>query len=317
MSEDTHTLDNRQPDQSALDGSVGPVSLRRDFDVQHRDWSDSLAAARDAGGARLIVTSPPYPDARTVAQYGGAEFDTSLEGGYGRLGEACFAALMPGGVCALNIDGPIRVWRPELGESERSLIAFKVAIDWAERIGFRYVERCVYGRDGFPISEGPRWRSGGELVHVFSRPGAPPHFDRYGMTLPAKYKGASQRAPGQGSREAGQKRVQKTTGRPVAERRSLMTVERHSVGAMQGRSDHAAAFCESLADAFVLCYSEPGSLVCDPFVGSGTVAISCHRHGRRFVGGDLGHRERDGRRWADVVNDGLAQGRLFPMEAST
>ena len=94
------------------------------FDVQHRDWSESLAAAQAAGGARLIVTSPPYPDARTVEQYGGAEFDCSLAG-YGRLGEACFDALVPGGVVALNIDGPIRVWRPELGESERSLIAFE------------------------------------------------------------------------------------------------------------------------------------------------------------------------------------------------
>ena len=50
------------------------------FDVQHRDAFDSLAAARDAGGARLIVTSPPYPDARTVEQYGGASFDTTLAG---------------------------------------------------------------------------------------------------------------------------------------------------------------------------------------------------------------------------------------------
>lgn len=215
-------------------------------DVQHRDCFDSLAAMKDAGGVRLIVTSPPYPDARTPEQYGCAGFDTSVEG-YGRLGEAVFEALVPGGVVALNIDGPVRVWRPELGESERSLIAFEVALDWAKRIGFRYVERCAYLRDGFPISGdgcNPRWRNGWEPVHVFARPGAQPFFDRWGFTRPAKY---------------------------------------------------------------VLCYSAPGDLVGDPFVGSGTVAYSCHRHGRRFIGGDLGHRERDGRRWADIVNDGLRQ----------
>lgn len=49
----------------------------------------------------------------------------------------------------------------------------------------------------------------------------------------------------------------------------------------------------------------------DPFVGCGTVALSCHRHGRRFIGGDLGRRERDGRNWADVVNEQLAQTNLF------
>jgi hypothetical protein len=71
--------------------------------------------------------------------------------------------------------------------------------------------------------------------------------------------------------------------------------------------EHAAPFPAEFADAFVCCYSRPGEIVCDPFSGSGTVPFSCHRYGRRFIGGDLGHRERDGRRWADIVNDGLRQ----------
>ena len=96
------------------------------FDVQHRDCFDSLAAMRDAGGVDLILTSPPYPDARSDAQYGGASFDTSVDG-YHRLGLAVFDALKPGGVCVLNIDGPCRDWRGK--GSERSLISWRVAID--------------------------------------------------------------------------------------------------------------------------------------------------------------------------------------------
>jgi hypothetical protein len=279
-----------------------------DFDVQHRDWSDSLAAARAAGGARLIVTSPPYPDARTVEQYGGAEFDTSLEG-YGRLGEACFEALVPGGVCALNIDGPIRVWRPELGESERSLIAFEVALDWAKRIGFRYVEHGAKLCEGRPGLFGPRWRSGWEPVHILARPGHLPYFDPGGLQLPAVQGGRRQTGRARKADGFGQHNdyIQ-------ADTRSLTTALECAANPNTTTDpDHAAPFSRHLADAFVLCYSEPGSLVCDPFVGSGTVAFSCHRHGRRFVGGDLGHRERDGRRWADIVTDGLRQGRLFPM----
>ncbi|HUV48034.1 MAG TPA: DNA methyltransferase, partial [Actinomycetes bacterium] len=84
--------------------------------------------------------------------------------------------------------------------------------------------------------------------------------------------------------------------------------------------DHEAAFSRDLADAYVLCYSPPSGLVGDPFVGSGTVAFACHRHGRSFIGGDLGVRKETtvhgrkvpcGRRWADIVNDGLRQTRLF------
>jgi site-specific DNA-methyltransferase (adenine-specific) len=296
----------------------------RDFDVQHRDAFESLAAMRDAGGVDLILTSPPYPDARTDEAYG-ASFDTSLEG-YARLGNACFAALKPGGVCALNIDGPVRKWRgvcpnpladgAEIG-SERSLVAFEVALDWAKRVGFRFVEHCAYVRDGFPISEGPRWRSGGEPLHVFARPGADPHFDRYGSTRKAKYAGAKQRPPGHGSRDVNGKRKQATPGRPVADRRSVMTFERH---AGHTDSEHVAPFASTLADDYVLCYSPPGGLVGDPFVGSGTVAFACHRHGRRFIGGDIGIRQTHrgkpcGRRWSDIVSDGLSQQRLFGGES--
>jgi site-specific DNA-methyltransferase (adenine-specific) len=41
----------------------------------------------------------------------------------------------------------------------------------------------------------------------------------------------------------------------------------------------------------MLCGSvEPGFLVCDPFMGSGSSAIAALRHGCRFVGGDLSER---------------------------
>lgn len=276
-----------------------------EHDVQHRDAFESLAAMRDRGGARLIVTSPPYPDARTPEQYGGADFDTSVEG-FGRLGEAVFEALVPGGVCALNIDGPIRVWRLEIGESERSLIAFEVALDWAKRIGFRYVEHAAKVCYGRPGSFGPRWRHGWEPVHVFARPGDDVQFDASGCTLPAKRHG--EKFGNRGRKRGGMGHYNEFV---QGERRQLATaIEAHAMPTTIDQ-EHPAPFSRDLADAFVLCYSQPGDLVGDPFVGSGTVAESCHRHGRRFVGGDLGHREKDGRSWAEITRDKLRQQQLF------
>ena len=277
------------------------------FDVQHRDALDSLAAARDAGGADLVLTSPPYPDARSDEQYG-ASFDTSVAG-YHALGLAVFDALRPGGVCVLNIDGPCRVWRPEIGESERSMIAWEVALDWAKGLGFRYIDHEAYARDGFPTSAGPRWRSGWEPVHVFSRPGGETHFDPWAFTRKAKYGGTTCRATG--SRDCGGTRAVAMPPVEQKDRRRLMSCERWTTNQATTDREHAAPFSSEWADAQVLVRSPPDGLVCDPFVGSGTVALACHRHGRRFVGGDLGTRERDGRRWVDVVNDQLAQGSLF------
>jgi DNA modification methylase len=297
--------------------AIGWRPSMSDFDVKHRDCFDSLAVMRDAGGCDLILTSPPYPEARTSAAYGGVEFDASVEG-FGRLGEAIFGALKPGGVCALNIDGPIRIWRPELGETERSLIAFRVAIDWSDRVGFRYLEHGAYVRWMAPIggNDNPRWRSAWEPIHIMSKPGGKTWFDRYGSTREAMHAGLEYSAGGNlrgGRMPDGEKGSVNSRGFVQPDRRALTTAEHHE-SRLTDR-DHVAAFTPSLADDYILCYSPPGGLVGDPFVGSGTVAFSCHRHGRRFIGGDLGHRERDGRRWADVVNDGLRQERLFPMEA--
>lgn len=48
-----------------------------------------------------------------------------------------------------------------------------------------------------------------------------------------------------------------------------------------------APFSEKLASFFVRSYAPPGSIVCDPFCGSGTTGAVAVRLGRRFLGCDL------------------------------
>jgi len=50
------------------------------------------------------------------------------------------------------------------------------------------------------------------------------------------------------------------------------------------RTNHPAQFPLDLVNRIVLGFSNPGELVLDPFVGSGTVAVSCLEHGRRVLG---------------------------------
>lgn len=38
---------------------------------------------------------------------------------------------------------------------------------------------------------------------------------------------------------------------------------------------------------WLLSFSDPGDLICDPCAGSGSTAAVCRRHDRRFVGGDI------------------------------
>src|SRR5579875_2809961 len=50
------------------------------------------------------------------------------------------------------------------------------------------------------------------------------------------------------------------------------------------RTPHPAQFPLDLVNRIVLGFSNPGEVVLDPFVGSGTVAVSCLGQGRRVIG---------------------------------
>lgn len=279
-------------------------------DIEHRSFETSLARAAELGGADLIFTSPPYPTARPE-QYGGDASHDFVWADYQRLGDAVLMALRPGGFCGIVIDGPVRHWRCKEIGSERSLVAFKLAIDWAERVGLRYVEHCAYVRDGAPGLFGDRWRSGWEPTHVFQRPGES-QANPAAMQIPAEQAGKMQAPGAHVGRFHGRKGYQQRETKSITTAIGIGFVNATTVD-----HEHHAPFADWLADAFVLCYCPPGGLVCDPFVGSGTTAVSAARHGRRFVGGDLGARERDGRRWADIAREHAmeivdpAQQRLF------
>lgn len=263
-------------------------------DIEHRSFESSLVRSAELGGADLIFTSPPYPTARP-GQYGGDASHDFEWSDYQRLGDSAFAALRPGGFCCIVIDGPVRHWRSKEIGSERSLIAFKLAIDWAERVGLRYVEHCAYVRDAAPGLFGDRWRSGWEPVHVFQRPGES-KADLGAYQIPARMAGMVHAE----SADIGRFRGRRSYVQP--ELKNLTTALQHGyVNRGSVDQDHHAPFADWFADAFVLCYCPPGGLVCDPFVGSGTTAVSAVKHRRRFVGGDLGARERDGRQWADIA----------------
>ena len=50
------------------------------------------------------------------------------------------------------------------------------------------------------------------------------------------------------------------------------------------RTEHPAQFPLDLIHRIILGFSNPNDLVLDPFMGSGTVAVSCLEHGRKFIG---------------------------------
>jgi adenine-specific DNA-methyltransferase len=277
------------------------------IEIAQRDYRVTLARVADMGGADLVAFSPPYCDART---YGAAVSWTDAD--YRELGDHVFAALRPGGHALVNIDAPVREWRPGHG-TERGLHPWRMLLDWAERVGFDVPDRLAFGRLGVPGAYRGRFRNDWEPLLWFRRPGGDPWLDKVAISTPAR-SGEYARTSGSNRRADGSLYRRRVSGF-AAENGLLMpgTMWNYDmVGNGQTGcpsledADHPARWPYRLAIDIVRCFCPPGGLVCDPFVGAGTTALACVHAGRRFVGGDLLGNS-DGRPWADVANDIIAE----------
>lgn len=284
----------------------------RGWALYHADYRDTLAAVAEAGGADLIAFSPPYCDARSYGMnvsWGMAD--------YAALGDAVWSALKPGGHALVNVSAPVRDWVGDGRGTERGLHAFRLVIDWHDRIGFRTPDHLAFGRLGAPGRWPMGFRSGWEPLWWFQRPGGNGYFDPQSIMLRSNWAGRAQK-PKRGRSGKREEWCAEPHNKVTEDFRlpsSLWDVGTFDPQTEPTDGAHPARWPYRLASDIVRCFAAPGALVCDPFVGSGTTAAAALAHGRRFVGGDLGLRQSDGVPWV-TVTDGLlrvrtAQGRLF------
>ena len=248
----------------------------------HGPYEQTLEAVEAMGGADLVAFSPPYCDART---YG---MDVSWDDAdYARLGDFVFRALKPGGHALVNVDAPVREWRPGFG-TERGFHPWRMMLDWAERVGFRVPDRLAFGRDGAPGAYAGRFRNDWEPLLWFQRPGGDGWFEK--RSIARKSKG--QRS-GQSRRSDGQAGTGSVTTPDIALPTTCWAYGTTTCGGAPDieAQGHPARWPYKLASDIVRCFCSPGGLVVDPFVGAGTTAAAALDHGRRFVGGDLGSRQ--------------------------
>jgi hypothetical protein len=294
-----------------------PEGWRSSITLLHADYRETLQAAADAGGVDLLLTSPPYCDARTY----GADVSWDMED-YARLGDYVARALKPGGWALVNVDAPVRNWRPGFG-SERGLHPWRMLLDWSDRVGLRVPDRLAFGRQGIPGEYGGRFRNDWEPLLWFQRPGAEGYFDRTALAEDGTRSHGivvRHRKP-DGVRVSIMKGWAAENGK--AHRGTLWNYGNvgsgHTGAPYLEAEDHPARWPYRLAADIIQCFAPPDGLVCDPFLGAGTSAVAAFEFGRRFIGGDLYARATDGRAWVDVAADVLdarsAQLRLFPRIA--
>ncbi len=242
-------------------------------DLRLGTWQETLnegpSRLADAS-VRLILTSPPYDNART---YEG----TNEPVDFAALARFCLRALVPGGTLAMVLDGPCE-------NGKQSITPYRVICEWAALSGWFFHQFLAYGRSGVPGNTKGWFRRDHEPLLVFVKEG--------GEQVCAKDRIATR------TMHVKSARTKRTAGGAVVRSHNGEDSGAHHRGSVwwygaggnghdpSASTGHPATFAEAFARDAVDVWSNPGELVCDPFAGSATVGRACEDLGRRFVGAE-------------------------------
>lgn len=206
----------------------------------------------------LTVTSPPYDNLRT---YKGYTFD--FEG----IARELYRVTKPGGVVVWVV-GDATVNGSETGTSFRQALYFK-------ECGFNLHDTMIWWKsNAMPQVDTSRFTQSFEYMFIFSK-GKPK------TANPKKEKtinGGAFLKRGDGNSQ----NINKAGGNVVRSERVAFNVLDLPVG--EPNNGHPAVFPEALARDHILSWSNPGDLVMDCFMGSGTTGKMAIKYNRRFVG---------------------------------
>jgi len=252
--------------------------------------------AQPAGSLDLCFGSPPYENARTY----GISFDLKGQAWVDWMVEVFIAAQAAcKGLVAFVVEGKTKKFR---WSATPALLMADL-----HRAGLKLRKPPVFHRVGIAGSGGPDWlRNDFEFI-VCTSLGKLPWSDNTAMGKPPKF------APGgeishrttNGTRVNERKRfkdravargyangdVSRSVGYAPPKIANPGNVLKYRVGGgLMGNKlchENEAPFPEELAEFFIRSFCPPGGLVCDCFVGSGTVPAMAQKWGRNFTGCDL------------------------------
>jgi site-specific DNA-methyltransferase (adenine-specific) len=216
----------------------------------------------------LTVTSPPYDNLR---DYKGFTLD------WHEIIKQLYRVTQPGGVVVWVVaDATIN--GSETGTSFRQAL-------WAMECGFRLHDTMIYETDKPPMNDN-RYQACFEYMFVFSK-GKPETFN---PIMVKGLHGGKKRPINQRYRQQSgelQKAWRRGTYNEKTIKRAIWYFYNTGMINTEKIKGHPATFPEALARDHILSWSNPGDLVLDPFMGSGTTAKMAMQNGRHYLGFDI------------------------------
>ena len=264
----------------------------------------------------LVFTSPPYEDARTYDidfKFKGQQWVDWVMPRFIESLRVCK------GLVAFVVEGKTKQYRwsatPALlmadlhraGVHLRKPPAFqRVGIpgsggpDWL-RNDYEFIICATSGgklswSDNTAMGHPPKWAPGGEMSNRLSDGSRVNQWGGNPKSANNRNKNGGRQKPGRPSHQTISKRRlergnEKGSSKVLPVKANPGNVIKLHVGggAMGSPLTHEneAPFPEALAEFFVKSFCQPGGIVLDPFIGSGTTAAVAVKHGRKFLGVDI------------------------------
>ena len=247
-------------------------------------FGDCLDVLREfpADSIDLIVTSPPYADARKHT-YGGVSPDQYVDW-FCERGKEMLRVLKPTGSFVLNI-------KEKAVEGERHTYVLDLILTLKRDVGFRWVEEYIWHKTtAAPGKWKYRFRDTWERLIHFSKT-RDLKMNQDAVKVPVgewtKKRLANMSANDMARQESATK---SKIGRRISAWEGKDSVYPTNVlhrSPVAHNTGHSAAFPEWLPEFFIALFTDKGDLVLDPFLGSGTTARVAQRMGRIAIGVEL------------------------------
>ena len=245
------------------------VPKPKPYKLFNADCLDVLAGM-DRWSADLTVTSPPYDDLRDY-EGNGAEWGEHV---WKPVLKRLFRVTKIGGVLVWIVNDAT-VNGSETGTSFRQVL-------YAKEIGFTLHDTMVYRKHNFSNPSSARYHQIFDYMFILSKRSPKtfaPIIDRknvYGGEVGTWGKNTTRQ------KDSSMVEQTKRVNTDYGQRYNIWKCTTGCEGKVAYQ--HPAIFPKQLAKDHVISWSNPGDVVLDPFMGSGTTGVACAELGRKFVG---------------------------------